>query len=147
MQLAGNCIQLANCKAPCTKFLRSFAFQRCATQLLHFKGVPPSYLPIASLKNFVGGNAEFTTVKLDGVNYLIQIFLQTHHLQRIIFGIFCHQSSKMISNKAKKITKFPLLLNGSYNYPLIFHRQGQKAFEYQIYFPFLLKVLLKVLFK
>ena len=55
---------------------------------LPFKGVPPSFLAIASLKNFVGGNAEFTTVKLDEVNCLIQIFLQTHNLQRLIFRIF-----------------------------------------------------------
>ena len=67
--------------------------------------MPPSYLAIASLKNLVGGNAEFTTVKLDVVNCLIQIFLQTHNLQRIIFRIFCHQSSKMISNKARTKNK------------------------------------------
>ena len=75
--------------------------------------MPPSYLAIASLKNFMGSNAEFTTVKLDGVNYLIQIFLQTHNLQRIIFRVFCHQSSKMISSKAKKKKKkLASILNG-----------------------------------
>ena len=34
--------------------------------------VSPSYNKLAK---FVGGNSEFTTVKLDGVNCLIQIFL------------------------------------------------------------------------
>ena len=61
--------------------------------------VSPSYNKLAK---FVGGNSEFTTVKLDGVNCLIQIFLQTHNLQGIIFTIFSQQSSKMTSNKEKK---------------------------------------------
>ena len=88
-------LHLSNCKALCKTFF----------DYLHFKGLPPSYLALASLKSFVGPNAKFTAVKLDGVNYLIQFFLQTHNLQRLVFRIFRHQSSKMISNKAKKITK------------------------------------------
>ena len=51
-----------NCNAFCRKFFGSFAFQM----------VSPSYNKLAK---FVGGNSEFTTVKLDGVNCLIQIFL------------------------------------------------------------------------
>ena len=53
--------------------------------------------------NFVGSNAEFTTEKLDGD--LIQILLQIHNFQRIIFRIFGHQSRKMVLNKAKKNNK------------------------------------------
>ena len=51
---------------------------------------------------------------------------------------------KSFQTKQKKITKFALM--GSYNYPLIFYRQGYKVFEYQINFIFLAKLFLKVLF-
>ena len=55
-------------------------------------------------------NTEFTTVKLGGVNCLIQILIQHHNLQRIIFKIFSYQSRKLISNKAKNNNK--TCLNG-----------------------------------
>ena len=103
--------QLASCKAVCTKFFVSFAFESSGTYSKFEKFCGQQYL-----------NTEFTTVKLGGVNCLIQILLQTHNLQRIIFRIFSYQSRKLISNKAKKITKLAWM--GSYNYPLIFHRQG-----------------------
>ena len=53
-------------------------------------------------------------MKLGGVNCLIQILLQTHNLQRIIFRIFSYQSRKLISNKAKKITKLAWMGSSSH---------------------------------
>ena len=82
-------------------------FVQFVLDYLPFQPVPPSYSKLEKVCGWQYQITEFTIVKLDEVNCLIQIFLQTHNLQRIFFRIFSHshQNRKMISNKAKEIAK------------------------------------------